>query len=82
MANVLGKEVSDGSHNVIYRTPQLGEVAALTVEQVTSLENVRYKMAGTGEIATAIVEFTNGTSTIITDGANTLTDGVNTLAVA
>ena len=82
MANVLGKEVSDGSHNVIYRTPQMGEVAALTVEQVSILENVRYKLAETGEIASSIVEFTNGTSTIITDGTNNLTDGVNTLIVA
>jgi hypothetical protein len=57
MANVLGKEVSDGSHNVIYKEAGAGEVPNLIVEQVTDGENVRYKIAGAGEFPNAIVSF-------------------------
>jgi hypothetical protein len=56
MPNVKGKLVADGSHNVIYKAPDVGEVPSVTVESVASGENVRYKLAGAGEVPNAIAE--------------------------
>ncbi len=58
MSNVKGKEVSDGSHNVIFAEAGLGVTPALSVEEVASGENVRYKIAGEGEVPNALVEIT------------------------
>lgn len=55
MANVKGREVSDGSENVIYRSAVGTEAVGLTVAKVTSGENVKYKLAGAGEIPAAVV---------------------------
>ncbi len=57
MANVNGREVSDGSHNVIYKQAGAGAVAAVSVAVVTSGENVRYKIASSSDIPNVIVSF-------------------------
>lgn len=64
MANVRAKEVSDGSHNVIYKEAGAGEVPSLIAVTVSDGENVRYKLAGAGEVPSAIVTF--GTATAFT----------------
>lgn len=56
MPNVKGKQVSDGSHNVVYREAVGSEIANLTVDVVEVGENVRFKIAGVGEIANALIE--------------------------
>jgi len=67
MANVLGKEVSDGSHNVVYKEVGAGEIANLTVLTVSTGENVRYKLAGVGELANAIVTISGGGVSLTVD---------------
>ncbi len=80
MANVLGKEVADGSHNVIYSEATAGQIPALTVQEVSSGENVRYKMLGAGEVATAIVSIASLTlDDLLYDGLSLLYDGESLL---
>jgi folate-dependent phosphoribosylglycinamide formyltransferase PurN len=56
MANVLGKLVSDGSHNIILKQAEEGEVPNVIVDSVTGEANVRFKMAGVGEVPSAIAD--------------------------
>jgi hypothetical protein len=84
MANVKGKEVSDGSHNVVYRAAVGSEIANLTVQSVSTGENVKYKIAGVGELANAIVTISGGSVSIelVDDVGNILTDDLgNTLII-
>ncbi len=80
MANVKGKEVADGSHNVIFEEATGSQVPALTVEEVASGENVRYKMAEAGEVPTAIASITAlSFSALLFDGLSLLYDGESLL---
>lgn len=72
MANVRAKEVSDGSHNVIYKEAGAGEIPSLTAVTVSGGENVRYKLAGAGEVPTAIVSFEAATAFTIDSTSYTI----------
>jgi hypothetical protein len=78
--NVLGKEVSDGSHNVVYKEVGPGEIANLTVLSVSTGENVKYKLAGVGELANAIVSISGGGVSLTVD--STLYTSDSTLITA
>lgn len=71
MANVKGKEVSDGTHNVLYKSAGVGEVPAVIVENVSEGENVRYKLAGAGEVPNVLVNFEGVTMLTIDSTAYT-----------
>ena len=50
MPNLLGKEVSDGSHNIIVAEATGSQLPNVIIESVSTGENVLYKIAGAGEI--------------------------------
>ena len=76
MANVNGKQVADGSHNVIYKEAVGAEIPALIVNEVTSGENVKYKIAEAGDTPGAVVNIVGATFTaLLYDGFDLLYDG-------
>ena len=70
MANVRGREVSDGSHNVVYKAAEAGDVVNVIVEQVITGENVKYKVAGVGDVPNAVASGVGGSVCYLSDPWN------------